>query len=80
MSDGGKSSAAPGALLAVFLRSRRLARSIGRPAKYLGMGEIARVIGAAEDECSGHWCSRCQGIWYGWLTEVACPACGNRRG
>ncbi len=26
------------------------------------------------------WCSQCQGIWYGYLLEVDCPACGNRHG
>jgi hypothetical protein len=25
----------------------------------------------------GHWCSRCRGIWYGYLLEVACPVCGK---
>ena len=32
------------------------------------------------EQLSGHWCSRCKGIWFGYLLEVECPACGNRNG
>jgi len=47
------------------------------PAPY---GEFANVIGAPREQTTGHWCSRCRKIWYGYLLEVACPTCGNRHG
>ncbi len=46
----------------------------------LGTTALARQLGLAEDQLGGHWCSRCQGIWYGCALEVECPACGNRHG
>jgi hypothetical protein len=54
-------------------------RSAG-PVKQLGLGRMASVIGVPEQQATGHWCSQCQGIWYGYLLEVACPVCGNRHG
>lgn len=46
----------------------------------LGITALARQLGLPDDQLSGHWCSRCEGIWYGSALEVQCPACGNRRG
>jgi hypothetical protein len=46
----------------------------------LGTTALARQLGLPEEQLSGHWCSRCQAIWYGCLLEVQCPACGNRSG
>jgi hypothetical protein len=46
----------------------------------LGTTALALRLGLPEDQHSGHWCSRCEGIWYGTALEVECPACGNRRG
>ena len=46
----------------------------------IGATPLALQLGLAEDQLSGHWCSRCQGIWYGCALEVQCPACGNRHG
>jgi hypothetical protein len=46
----------------------------------LGTTALARQLGLADDQLGGHWCNRCQGIWYGCTLEVECPACGNRRG
>lgn len=48
--------------------------------KQLGFGAMAKLLGPPIEQTTGHWCSRCQGIWYGYLLEVACPACGNRHG
>lgn len=49
-----------------------------------GRGEIfgafATTFGMPREQTTGHWCSRCQMIWYGYLLEVACPVCGNRHG
>jgi len=54
----------------------------GAAAEYkdLGMGKMANSFGAAREQQSGHWCSRCKGIWFGFLLEVECPKCGNRQG
>jgi hypothetical protein len=46
----------------------------------LGVGALARQLGACEDHLNGHWCSRCEGLWYGLMLEVQCPVCGNRNG
>ena len=46
----------------------------------LGTTALARRLGLADDQLGGHWCSRCQGIWYGCMLEVECPSCGNRHG
>jgi len=46
----------------------------------LGITALARRLGLRDDQLGGHWCSRCQGIWYGCMLEVECPACGNRQG
>lgn len=49
----------------------------GEPARY---GAIAVALKIPHDQTTGHWCSRCAKIWYGYLLEVACPQCGNRHG
>jgi hypothetical protein len=46
----------------------------------LGLTALALQLGLPEDQLGGHWCRRCQGIWYGCALEVECPVCGNRRG
>lgn len=46
----------------------------------LGITALARQLGLKDEQLGGHWCSRCQGIWYGCMLEVECPACGNRQG
>lgn len=46
----------------------------------LGITPLARQLGLPEHQLGGHWCSRCQGIWYGCTLEVECPRCGNRHG
>jgi hypothetical protein len=46
----------------------------------LGTTVLARRLGLADEQLGGHWCSRCQGIWYGCMLEVECPCCGNRHG
>ena len=48
--------------------------------KELGTSALARQIGVDDDHLNGHWCSRCQGIWYGLMLEAECPVCGNRNG
>ncbi len=46
----------------------------------LGVTSLARQLGLADEQTNGHWCSCCQGIWYGYTLEVQCPVCGNRKG
>jgi len=46
----------------------------------LGTTPLARQLGLSDDQLCGHWCSRCNGVWYGCALEVQCPSCGNRRG
>lgn len=46
----------------------------------LGVTSLARQLGLGDDQSGGHWCSRCQGIWYGCMLEVECPARCNRQG
>ena len=53
--------------------------AVPRP-RELGYGALAEQIGIPRRQMTGHWCSRCNGIWYGYLLEVACPQCGNRHG
>ena len=46
----------------------------------LGITPLARQLGLKPEQTNGHWCSRCQGIWFGYTLEVQCPVCGNRQG
>ncbi len=55
-------------------------RPPGPRAADLGPSRLARAIGLPARQLTGHWCSRCQGIWYGYPLEVECPVCGSRDG
>lgn len=46
----------------------------------LGASNLANRLGAPARQGTGHWCSRCKGIWFGYPLEVDCPRCGNRHG
>lgn len=46
----------------------------------LGFGALGQQIGLPDRQATGHWCSRCRGIWFGYPLEAACPVCGNRHG
>lgn len=46
----------------------------------LGPTRLARRHQLAGDQSYGHWCSRCQGMWFGHALEAECPVCGNRQG
>ena len=48
--------------------------------KDLGITPLAIQLGLTPEQTNGHWCSRCQGIWFGYTLEVQCPVCGNRGG
>ncbi|MEZ5934074.1 MAG: hypothetical protein R3F54_19485 [Alphaproteobacteria bacterium] len=49
-------------------------------ARDLGVSALATQLGMDPSRLSGHWCSRCHGIWQGLLLEAECPVCGNRQG
>lgn len=67
-------------------QANRFVRALVAPRAALGTGrelgstELARRLGLPDDQLSGHWCSRCAGIWYGCALEAQCPRCGNRHG
>ena len=46
----------------------------------LGVTPLVRQLGLPPEQTNGHWCSRCEGIWFGCTLEVECPVCGNRNG
>ena len=48
--------------------------------KDLGVSPLVRTLGLLDEQTNGHWCSRCEGIWFGYALEVQCPVCGNRSG
>jgi len=48
--------------------------------KDLGVTPLVIQLGLTEEQTNGHWCSRCQGIWFGYTLEAQCPVCGNRNG
>lgn len=48
--------------------------------KDLGLSDMSKKLGLPARQTTGHWCSYCEGIWYGYLLEVDCPVCGNRHG
>jgi hypothetical protein len=51
-----------------------------RPFRDLGQSRLSQALGMTADQLSGHWCSHCEGIWFGTLSEVECAACGKRGG
>jgi len=63
-------------------RTARSAMLSAAPVEYrdLGITPLAMQLGLAPEQTNGHWCSRCQGIWFGYTLEVQCPVCGNRKG
>lgn len=63
-----------------FPQSRVKPLNTRRPYTDLGLSPLARNLGSPERQATGHWCSRCQGIWFGAMLEVACPRCGSRHG
>lgn len=63
-----------------FPLSRVPPRGSRDPYRDLGVGRMAKTLGIPKEQMTGHWCSRCKGIWFGYLLEVECPCCGNRNG
>lgn len=63
-----------------FLRSLTTSDPAAPGPRQLGTTALARQLNLPDDQLGGHWCSRCDGIWYGCALEVQCPCCGNRHG
>lgn len=63
-----------------FLRSLTTSDPAATGARQLGTTALVRQLNLPDDQLGGHWCSRCDGIWYGCALEVECPRCGNRHG
>jgi hypothetical protein len=63
-----------------FPHSRSLPPSTPGGFKDLGITPLARQLGLTLEQTNGHWCSRCQGIWFGYTLEAECPVCANRKG
>jgi len=56
-------------------------RGVTDPAgpRNLGLTPLSRALGPVAISAKGHWCSRCEGIWYSYFGEARCPVCGGRR-
>jgi len=50
------------------------------PFKDLGSSKYSEAFGPPDRQATGHWCSYCRGIWWGYALEVTCPVCGSRHG
>jgi hypothetical protein len=68
------------AACANFIRSVVEPKAALGARRELGTTLLARQLGLPDHQLGGHWCSRCEGVWYGCLLEVECPRCGNRHG
>lgn len=78
--DKTKDDGVLGAQVVRFPQSRVSPAGANEPFKELGVSKLVSRLGFPERQATGHWCSRCSGIWYGYLLEVTCPVCGNRHG
>ncbi len=63
-----------------FPFSKMLGRNRNHPVKELGKTPLLLALSGKSSQALGHWCSSCEGVWYGLRTEVECPVCGNRGG
>ncbi len=63
-----------------FPQSRTKPKGAKANFKDLGLSTFAQKYGEDQPGLKGHWCSRCKGIWYGFVGECECPQCGNRNG
>lgn len=79
-SDGKRDDAKPAADVVSFPYSRVTPAYDCEPDGPVTYGALVELIGIPLEQTTGHWCSRCRKIWYGYLLEVACPTCGNRHG
>lgn len=47
-------------------------------ARNLGLTPLSQTLGPVAISAKGHWCGRCNGIWYSYFGEARCPVCGGR--
>lgn len=80
MNGEGSSDAEKDVLIFEFPLLKRDLSDQQKPFVDLGITPLARQLGLKPEQTNGHWCSRCQGIWFGYTLEAECPVCGNRRG
>jgi hypothetical protein len=71
---------ADGTAVIRFPQSRVRPPGSPEPFKDLGMSKLSLELGSLKEQNTGHWCSHCKGIWFGYLLEAECPVCGNRNG
>lgn len=55
----------------------RLAKAPVKP-RDLGLTALSKTLGPVAISGKGHWCDRCNGIWYSYFGEARCPVCGGR--
>jgi hypothetical protein len=48
------------------------------PARNLGLTPLSQALGPVGLSPKGHWCDRCEGIWYSYFGEARCPACNGK--
>ena len=63
-----------------FPFSKMPGRNRNHPVRELGETGLLKALGGKASQAKGHWCSQCEGVWYGLKTEVECPICQNRQG
>ena len=80
MAEDNGSPPPPAASVVRFPQSRVPPRGSDGGFTDLGQSDLAKYLGGPDRQGTGHWCSRCRGIWYGYLLEVTCPKCGGRHG
>ncbi len=80
MGDADKSDKTPRDGEVIRFPQSRVGVGGKKPFKQLGTSLFSARFGSPERQATGHWCSRCRGIWWGYLLEVTYPVCGNRHG
>lgn len=45
----------------------------------LGLSTLSKALGPVMASAKGHWCARCNGIWYSYVGDGRCPECGGKR-
>lgn len=56
---------------------QRPASTPARP-RDLGLTPLSKALGPVAISAKGHWCDRCNGIWYSYFGEARCPVCNGR--
>lgn len=78
--DDNKTQPKAASRIVKFPQSRTPPKQTKGGFKDLGLSRLTQKGGRLQPGLKGHWCSRCKGIWYGFVGECECPQCGNRNG